>query len=278
MAINDCIADIMAESGLSREDAARVLDKLDARAQRLQDRMGLSRDQALSQAMRELNDEAGAAAAVRQRNQLENLRKRVSRRANIEEIAKTVGGEATPNLLEGVRSQMSAINTPARGGRLSAEAQTRTLHEVYTSGLTNELDRSGLFQAARSNQLQRVWGRELAELSKENAGEDANPGVTKNQHAIAIADAVSKYMSLAKQNLNKAGAWIGDYAGYITRTAHNGDKMRRAGPDVWTATILPLLDKERTFEGESNPAAMLKESYDKLITGVHLNDSEGVGF
>src|ERR1700722_2280646 len=278
MAINDCIADIMAESGLSREDAARVLDKLDARAQRLQDRMGLSRDQAISQAMRELNDEASGAAAVGQRNQLENLRKGASGRSVIEETAKTVGGEATPNLLEGVRSQMSDINTPTRGGRKSAEGDTRTLHEVYTSGLTNELSRSQLFEAARSNQLQRAWGRELYELSMESAGEDANPGVTKNQHAIAIADAISKFMSLAKQNLNKAGAGIGDYAGYITRTAHNGDKMRRAGPDAWVSTIAPLLDRARTFEGVDNPDAFLRNVYDSLVTGVHLNDAEGVGF
>jgi len=278
MAINDCIADIMAESGLSKEDAARVLDKLDARAQRLQDRLGLNRDQALSQAMRELNDEAGAAAAVRQRNQLENLRKRVSRRSTIEENAKEAGGDGSPNLLDAVRAQISDINTPVRGGRSSAEAMARAWHNEYTSGLTNELDRSGLYKAAKSNKLQREWGRELYQLSMESAGEQSNPGVTKNQHAIAIADSVSKFMSLAKTNLNKAGAWIGDYAGYITRTAHNGDKIRRAGPDAWTSFFSSVLDHARTFEGVEDPQKMLRDAYDSFITGVHLNDSEGVGF
>lgn len=274
MPINDCINDIMNESGLSRTDAARVMDRLDDYATRLQEKQGLGRDEALNQAMRELSDQAEAAAAIQQRNQLMNLQKRVSRRNRIDQAAKDLGGD----LAGAIRNQMVDINTPTRGGRLSAEGEATTWHDRYLSGLTNELERGGLFKVARSNKFQRQWGRELYELSMQGAGEGGNPGVTGNQHAMDIANSIDKYMLWAKGNLNKAGAWIGDYAGYITRTAHDGDKMRRAGFDGWAATIGPLLDEGRTFEGVDNRGNFLRGVYNALVTGVHLSDEGGVGF
>jgi hypothetical protein len=168
MPISSCIEEVMAASGVSREDAAKMLDRIDALAARHQARSGLDRDSAVRIAAKEIADQADAVAAIQRRNQLMNLQKRVARRARIEETARAIGGKNGVDLVRAVRNTMVAINTPARGGRLSAEAEGRTWHDRYTSGLTRELDRAGLFQAARSNQFQREWGRELYELSMEN--------------------------------------------------------------------------------------------------------------
>lgn len=277
MSLRDCINEIMNSAGLDKDTAEGLLDKLDAAASRLQAERGLSRDEALAQATTDMANQIQAAASVQQRNQLMNLQKRVSRRARIVETAETLGGDQ-PDFVGAVRNQMVALNTPVRGGRLSAEAEALTRHDQYLSGLTNELDRKGLYQAARSNQFQREWGRELYELSLQNAGDDrAQPGVTKNQHAIEIAQSVSKYMAVAKDNLNKAGAWIGEYAGYINRTVHDEDKIRRAGQDSWTSFIRPLLD-DKTFEGADSEGEFLRGVYNALYTGVHLSDADGVGF
>ena len=277
MPFEDCINEIMFQSGVSREDAEKLADRVDAHAARLQRKYGLDPQTAIMRATREVSDQIEAAAAIQKRNQLMNLQKRVARRNAIEEKARALGRDGGVDLVQAIRNEVTAINTPVRGGRLSAEADARAWHDKYLSGITNELEQKGLFQAARSNQFQRDWGKELWHMSMQNAGEEAEPGLTKNQHAIDIAASVSKFMGVAKDNLNKAGAWIGDYAGYITRTAHDGDKIRRAGPDAWMSFIRPLLDADRTFEGVDNPAAFLRGVYDALYTGVHLSDEGGVG-
>ena len=288
MPIEDCEDEVgKAGGGMTRTAARQVLDAVDQRADRLQRELGLTAPEAASRAGKEIADQAAAVAAVQQRNQLMNLQKRMTRRAKIEEVAAAIGGKTGVDLVRGIRNTMVALNTPVRGGRLSAEAEGVTWHDRYLSGVTNELERAGMFQAARSGDFQRQWGRELYELSMKDAGEPAQHsvlrlgkrgGVTGNEAAIRIAQTLHKYMSWAKGNLNKEGAWIGDYAGYISRTVHDGDKMRRAGADAWISAITPLLDRSRTFDGVDDPGAFLRGTYNALVTGVHLSDEGGVGF
>ncbi len=121
---------------------------------------------------------------MEQRNQLMNLQKRIARRGRIDRTAAAIGGNAGVDLVHAIQNTMVALNTPVRGGRLSAEAEGLAWHDRYVSGVTRELERAGLFQAARNNAFEREWGRELYEMSMRDAGREANPGVTGNQAAI----------------------------------------------------------------------------------------------
>lgn len=275
----DCSEEVgKAGGGMPRDDAQRVLAAVEERADRLQRELGLEEPEAFAMAGKQIADRAAALAAIEQRNQLMNLQKRMARRARIEAAAAAIGGKTGVDLVRGIRNTMVALNTPVRGGRLSAEAEGVTWHDRYLTGVTRALERGGLFEAARSNAFQRQWGRELYELSMRDAGRDANPGVTGNKAAIGIAAVIHKFMAFAKGNLNKEGGDIGDYTGYISRTVHDGDRMRRAGRDDWVAAIMPLLDRERTFEGVEHPGVFLRDTFDDLVNGVHLSDAGGVGF
>ena len=279
MAMDACINEVCNASAgaVNREEAQGLLDLADQRAQRLADERGLSGPQAAQAAGRELADAEAMQATIARRNRLLNLQKRVARRQSIMEIARTVGGEGSPDLRHAVTNQIVARNAPARGNRLSAEAVWRARQAEYLGATAVALKRAGLLRAFRNGTIDDAWGRELFELSRQAAGDkDAKPGLTDNAEALKIAQIVHGQQELARGRLNSEGAWIGSYAGYITRTAHDAAKLRAAGFDRWRGFILPRL-AAKTFEGVENREEFLRQTYSALSTGVHLADRDFVG-
>ena len=287
MSWQDCIAEIRAAAGganLSDRDIETMLENIIQRARRKAAEAGratLDRD-AFRIAAGEIADEATLAAAIEKRNAMLNILARISRRDRIAEA---------PSLHTGFMAEIHGINTPSWGGRFSAQAEWHALTEQYWSGLTRELERAGLYQSTRNGLLAREWARELFELSK---GREGNPGVSGSPEALTIARIMHKYQTLAKDDQNKAGAWIGDYSGYITRTSHDPDKIRLASggtrlrpgaaPEdlqAWKDFIRPLLD-ERTFDYVSHSGEarerFLDNIYHALVTGVHLTHDGMQGF
>lgn len=270
MTYESCIATIKKVAGveLTDEDLERLVEQLVRRKAGIQRRGArtASDADAMRQAARELGAEARQAAAIEQRNALLNLKARVARRGRIQDA---------PSPVLGIQAEIHGINTPVRGGRFSAEAEGKALANIYQSGVVNEFERAGLLQIARRGDLESQWTRELFELSK---GADGKPGVSGSKEAQAIAEILHRYQALAKQDMNRAGASVGDYAGYIARTAHDPDKIRAAGFDTWRQAILAGLDRDRTFEDVADPGKFLKSVYTALITGVHLTEEGARGF
>ena len=95
--------------------------------------------------------------------------------------------------------------------------------------------------------------------------------------------------------MNRAGAAIGDYFGYVTRTSHDMDRIRRGdagrferAPPVdqarqtWKDFIRPLLAEE-TFDyvggaGGKDADAFLDNVWSALVSGVHLTHEGMQGF
>jgi hypothetical protein len=251
--------------GITRDMAQDILDQVDQRRERVQREQGLDRDSAIRQAAKELGDEARMAAAIEKRNALLNRQAREARRTRI---------ESAPNVVDGMRAEIHGINTPMKGGRFSAQAEWRALQDEYQAGMARELQKAGLFKVARGGTKDEAIGREMFELSKGKAG---RPGVTGDKEALQVAQIFHRYQSLAKEGVNKVGGWIGDYAGYITRTSHDADKIRQAGLARWKADILPRLDQERTFEGVTDREGFLNSTWHALTTGVHIGKDGPVG-
>ena len=257
-------------------DARALLSLVDERAERLGREQGLSPGDAVRQAGKELADMEAAAAAKARQNALLNLVTRISRLDRIEGLASSAGKGGKLDLLHAVGNQIVAKNTPGQGNRLSAEVLWRTRLADYAGGVSVALDKLGLLKTFRNGTIERNWSRELYELSMRSAGLPDRVGSTNDAAALQIAEAVHGFQQLAKQRLNRLGAWIGDYAGYITKTAHDMDKIRRAGFNDWRGFIEPRLSSE-TFEGVQDRTAFLKSTWNALSTGVHLVDSEQLG-
>lgn len=273
-----CAGEIVAAhgDGMSKDDAKAMLSLIDERAERLERGQGLSPAEAARQAAEDAVAQEQASAAIEKRNALLNLQKRIGRRERIGDVATTVGSDEHPDLAHAMMNQVVSKNAPARGNRLSAETAWHTLQSNYQAALSISLEKAGLLKTFRSGALERPWAKELYELSMKAAGEDANPGVTGNAQALKIAESVHAVQQLAKQRLNREGAWIGDYAGYITGTQHDADKIRRAGFEAWRDFIQPRLSAE-TFDGVADRESMLRQTWHALVTGVHMSDRDAAG-
>ena len=268
MSYMDCIRAIKdaADGTLTDDEIADLVDQVIKRRDALrQADLQLSVPEATKQAATEISDQERLAAAIEKRNALLNLQARQARRARY---------EAAPDLVSGIKAEIRGINTPIKGGRFSAEAEGKALQRIYSDGIVSELEKGGLLQIAARGDLDREWANELFELSK---GSEGKPGVSGSKEALDIATIIHRYQSLAKSDANKAGAWIGDYAGYITHTSHDADKIRRAGFDAWQESIMSKLDP-RTFDGVDDPQKMMRGVYNGFITGVHLTSDGMQGF
>ena len=272
-----CITKIKETAGVDfdDEDLAAILGTILDRKRRTS-APRLSEAEAFKAAGAELGAEAQAAARIARRNAIENLKKRVARRA-FYDAAPTVRnpatGKATPAVLMGIEAKLAGINSPMNRGRLSVDAQGRALERDYIVGLGVELQKQGLVKAFRDATIEREWARELAELNKP----DGKPGLTNVPAARQVAEIVRAFQKLAVDDLNGAGAWIGEYDGYIARQSHDPDMIRRAGFDKWRDDIAPRLD-ERTFEGIEDRDKFLRSVHDALVTGVHMTVDGAQGF
>ena len=278
MAKSSCIAIVAKNAKITEQQAEDVLDAVNARAERLEREKGMAHGDAMLQAQKDLVNEAMAAKAKELQNKLGNLQKRIDRRANMVKTAEAVRHGSDPDLVHAVTNQATARNTPTFGNRASAEAEWAALTREYVSGLSVQLEKAGLLGYFRDGANADGWARELFELSRQSASDDrAQPGITGSPVAAKVADIVHGVQQAARLRANREGAWIGDYAGWITTTQHDSLKLFRAGFDAWRDYILPRLDADRTFEGVDSRDEFLRGAYDGLVSGKHLSDKGEVG-
>lgn len=272
-----CITEIKRTAGVefNDEDIATILGTILDRKRRTT-APRLSESESYQAAAAELAQEASAAAKIARRNAIENLQKRLLRRSFYDSapaVTNPITGKTTPAVIMALEAKLAGINSPMNRGRLSVDAQQRALARDYVVGLGVELDKAGLTDTFRKGTLDRDWTRELAELSKKGG----KPGLTGVPAARQIAEIVNRYQKLAVDDLNRAGAWVGEYEGYVTRQSHDPDRIRRAGYDVWRAAISSKLDP-KTFDGIEDPERFLRSVHDALVTGVHMTAEGMQGF
>ena len=267
----NCIDEIRRAAGADVSDA-QIEEMLEAVAARFKTKRAkagpeIPDAELYTDAGRELAREAMAAAAIEKRNAIENLRKRVARRGFYDRAGDPVLG---------LEAKLVGVNSPMFAGRLSVDAQGQGLFEAYLGALVRPLEDLGPFESIARGVLDRQIARELFELNREGG----TPGVTGDKIALGAAKVVHDVQERARTGLNKAGAWIGKYDGYIARTAHDMDLIRRAGFETWRDFVAERLDI-RTFEGMDTPGqreAFLRSVYDALSSGVHLGEAGHQGF
>lgn len=184
-------------------------------------------------------------------------------------------------LSQSVDALTRGISEAVKGGRESTASEQLARANDFLGGFQTALDKiDGGMSAWRSRALTKDWVRELSELNKPGG----RPGVSGSPMALEIARAVKQAQDVARMHLNRSGAWIGDYDGYVSRTAHNAVKIDRAGYPAWKEYTLARLDQDRTF-ADLDPEAdretaidrFLHGVWDGLSTGIHLTSQEGVG-
>jgi hypothetical protein len=269
----DCIDDIAKRSGRPRADVEDALDEILSRADGYESD-GMDRDAAYARARDEFLKEAADQYALQRRGALLDMRKEAARHRFYEAAAKSIKSlspkMAVKALRLAVEAKLVGSNLPFFRNRLSVDAQYVALRRKIVGGFSDDLRRQGLQKICASRAIEDRWAQELFEL---NRGGDGNPGLTKDAHALAIAKIVQKWQKVSIDTLNREGAWIRTYSGYITRSSHDADKIRKAGAEKWINETIPLLDLKRTFGTSDRQAARdaLFDMWTPLMSGVHYD-------
>jgi hypothetical protein len=102
------------------------------------------------------------------------------------------------------------------------------------------------------------------------------PGSSGNPTAKAVAEAMEETNEFLRKTANRYGADIGRIPGYLSKQAHDADKMVKMGMDAWVQKIDGLLDHERTFGRPMTPEQRHKALGEIWSTIVHGKPSDMV--
>ena len=293
----DCIEEILEAIGRrrSRKDIEDHVEAIDARAEEyVAD--GMARAEALRRATEETLKEASIRNAITLRNLREDALKDRVRHQFYDEAVKNGNDWARAIEARLVGSNRPMFDPKSRtGNQLSAAAVGLAAKKDWIGGVVTDLERlgrddpklAGLDRIFYSKAIEDDIFREKWQLDFADRGK---PGVTKNEQALAIAKVLHKWDKVRVAALNGEGAWITDYAGYMTRLTHDPDRIRRAARpykpldpttylykgftqadrEAWTMATLSHLDVKRTFGGNEEPDKALAEMFGGFVDGSHM--------
>lgn len=242
---------------LSLEELTELFEDVQLRIKALQAADGmLSLEQAALRASDEMSREVQLAAAIEKRNALINAR----RRTELVGYIRNTWADR-PDL--GLESFLVGTNVSRPGARRSVAAEQKQLSQAYVAGFINDIEAEGLMPFLTRGEMD----SDIADALWRMGSDMPMDGLSKE--SIGIAKIMQKYQDTARIDANRAGAFIRKLPGYVVRQSHDPYKLQRAGFKQWRDEIVPLLDS-RTFADATDQERFLLESYNGLVSGVHL--------
>ena len=117
---------------------------------------------------------------------------------------------------EGLRALLTGSIEGRNAARASASREQQMLMHRYTGGLDSELELAGVRKLFASGANDLEVSRALAQLSQQT------PNMTGiGREAQTIARIVRKWQTVARNDANAAGAWIGKLDDFITSRSRN---------------------------------------------------------
>src|SRR5579862_570784 len=236
----DCLDDIAKRTGRPRNDVDELLQAIDAAAEDYQ-KDGMGPDEAYARARDELLNDMAEKAALARRAQIMDTRKDIARHRYYDQVERQIAklpvrAALAKRLARGaarlaIEAKLVGVNLPFLKNRLSVDAQFVALRRLWVGGMAGDLEKAGLLKIFATRTLEDKWTDELMNLNRGGTG-----GSTKDAHALAIARIVQKWQREAMASLNREGAWVRSYSGFITRTSHDPDSIRGpkgSGVEEW---------------------------------------------
>ncbi len=264
MARNDFLTqcEVAVNTAAGRELSEQEMESLVKNMRTTVDRImagneALSLEEAALRAASELGNQEKLAKVIEARNKALNTRIAAQR---LSELRNTWADR--PDI--GLEAMLVGRNDARTGARRSVSSEVAQLRGKYHSGINYDFDNAGLvkFIASGSND------REIADALWRVGRGESTDGMTRQ--SVDAAQIIAKWQENSRLDANRAGAWIRQLPGYITRQSHDILKIRAAGFEAWRNSILPKLD-EATFDGVTNANDFLQNVYNGLASGVHLS-------
>lgn len=264
--ITKCAAELVkASDGLiNQEEADRLVKELATRVRRGRN-TALDKDLAtlVAKKAKELAEELSVEAAIEKRNRTINLARY---KAAYEKVA------TSKNKFEAIKGIL--VTTPTKGN--SAAAKQDYLHIKFFRDFLVDLEQENLDVAFNSGNHDDAIAVELFEMTQPES--IRKQGRSGNQEAMKIAQVIRKHQDQVIERQNNAGAWIRKLPGYIAKTTHDQEAIRKAGFDKWFKFITEdaNLDIDLTLRNvEAGKEKQFFQSvWEALATGQHFKHGE----
>lgn len=264
----------VAEEYLDPAEIDNFLLEHDARVKELMAQETLLQQaEAETQVAKEMADEIKAEAVLAKRNAAKQTLLTLKRLNWIKENYKPHEyNDALKHMLGGT------VGKYRRGASNSVAKRMDAMTQKAEASFLVELQKNGYekFYADPKNEMAIMI--ELHELAP-----GGQPGRSGSETAKEIAAIMERHQDFWRQEANKAGAFIEKLPGYSIAQTHDVMKLHpKKGESVdeafkrWADDIKPLLNWGRTFRGQKADK-VLREMWEGLSTGVHLDYSTGIG-
>jgi hypothetical protein len=250
----ECLDDLAKRTGGKRDNLDELLEAIEAHAREWMENGGLGPDEAYARARDRMLEEVAERAALRRRAEILDVKKEIALHrymASVQEqidklpVGKRLAGRLAYQAARlALEAKLVGVNLPFLKNRLSVDAQFVATRRLLVGGMARDLEEAGLLKTFASRAIEDKWTDDLFEINRTGGKTE---GASGDPNALAIARIVQKWQRQSMAALNREGAWVRSYSGYITRTSHDADAIRAAGPEKWVADTLKLLDLKRTF-------------------------------
>jgi polyhydroxyalkanoate synthesis regulator phasin len=268
---NDCIKAIQASvkrGKISDTEAKAIIADITRRAKERAEKKAISLDNALKEIAGEIQASEGIMAKIDQRNKLLELQTR----RMMKDAAKgfEVWGKGfTANIFGSER-------TSNKGSGYGADQQFAALYGRYATRFISELESAGVWKDFSKGRFAKEFYIESYQLDTPNG----KPGITGNKAATAVARIYRDIRSELTAHLNRRGAYIVETPGWIITQTHSQERLQAVGDGdmgksykAWKEFVLPLLDRERSFDGV-DPEIWMRNVHNNIYTGHHLVESD----
>jgi len=197
---------------------------------------------------------------VKKRNELLGLKAYITARDKIK-------NQFSGDYAEGLKAILVGVQSAKVGARDSAANAIDELERFYFAGIMHDVSLvEGGLDILASGAMDREIARALSVLET-GTGDLAKMDV----RAVGLAKAFRKWQEAARVNANRAGAWIGKDAGYITKQAHDSLRIS-ADREGWMAMMVAKADLPRMMEetGAESVDKLLGSIWEALASGIHL--------
>ena len=292
----DILRKAIQETRFMSEDSAIDLWKdLEKRTKAAQQKTKVSRRDALQQVSDKMIDEQRENAKLRTRNAYLDL----ARQVTISDFTKR---DIFKSRAQGLNAAITGDLGYGEGARASMYLAMRNSAEELNGDLYRSLSEQGVFRQTMDDKdfgdlvMEELFNQEEEDIFARKGS------VTGNDNAFAAAKAAAAVNEKARKQFNKAGGNIKRNANFIASTTHEVNEMlsatgkslkdsklfvklvranrwKAANAEMkdlaylrWRDHIMPLLDRERTFEDVESEdiEKFMRGSYDALVTGRHL--------
>lgn len=229
--------------------------------------------EAEAEAAKEIADRQIAEAMLYKRNAAQQTLKTLTRLTWIKQNYKPHEyNEALKNMLGGT------VGLRRKGSLNSVASKMDAYKDKAECSFLTELRRNNLEEFFSDSKNERDIMVELAEIR-----EGGKPGRTGSEAARQVAEIMERHQDFWRQEANRNGAFIEKLPGYVIAQTHEVTKLLpRPGETVdqaferWKNDIKPLLNWGKTAKGRPIDR-VLREAWDGLVSGVHLDYTTGVG-